>query len=98
MNTQEEKPKINPLVFVVLVVYPAIILGLGIWYSMVYGISSFEVILFIGTYYAANISIGVGLHRAWSHGAYKLNKYVEFVLAMLSAGTLQGPEVFQRKA
>jgi stearoyl-CoA desaturase (Delta-9 desaturase) len=87
----KENIKINPLIFVVLVVYPLFILGLGIWYGNTYGIGLFEILLFIGTYYLANISIGVGLHRCWSHGAYKLNKYVEFILAMLSAGTLQGP-------
>lgn len=89
--SQKENLKINPLVFAVLVAYPLLIVALGIWYWNTYSISSFEIILFIGTYYLANISIGVGLHRCWSHGAYKLNKYVEFILAMLSAGTLQGP-------
>jgi len=86
-----ENRKLNPLVFSVLVIYPLLLIALGTWYISTYGISSFEIILFICTYYAANISIGVGLHRCWSHGAYKLNKYVEFIFAMISAGTLQGP-------
>ncbi|MEY3197243.1 MAG: hypothetical protein RLZZ59_611, partial [Pseudomonadota bacterium] len=42
-------------------------------------------------YYVANISVGLGLHRLWAHGAYKANKYVEFILALFAAGTLQGP-------
>lgn len=87
----KEKLKLDLLIFAVLVIYPIYILGLSIWYGMTYGIGSFEITLFIITYYLANISIGVGLHRCWSHSAYKLNKYVEFVLALLSAGTLQGP-------
>ncbi len=88
---QEEKLKLNPTVFIVLVVYPLLLVALGVWYTTQYGISSSEIILFVATYYIANISIGVGLHRCWSHGAYKLNKVVEFILAMISAGTLQGP-------
>jgi len=88
---QKENLKLNPMVFTVLVLYPLFVLTLGVWYISKWGISSFEIILFIASYYAANISIGVGLHRCWSHGAYKLNKVVEFVLLMLSAGTLQGP-------
>lgn len=86
-----EKLKVNPLIFVVLVMYPLLMLGLGIWYCMNFGIGSFEILTFIIPYYLLNISIGVGLHRCWSHGAYKLNKYVEFIFAMLSAATLQGP-------
>lgn len=87
----KEKLKLDLLVFAVLVIYPLYILGLGIWYGMTYGIGKFEIILFFITHYLANISIGVGLHRCWSHGAYKLHKIVEFPLALLSAGTLQGP-------
>lgn len=87
----KEKKKLDLLVFAILVIYPLYILGLSIWYGMTYGIGSFEIILSIVTYYLANISIGVGLHRCWSHGAYKLNKLIEFPLALLSAGTLQGP-------
>ncbi|MGV2431924.1 MAG UNVERIFIED_CONTAM: fatty acid desaturase [Rickettsiaceae bacterium] len=90
METQE-KLKLNPLVFVVLVAYPLFMIALGTWYIYNYGISTFEIILFVTSYYAFNISIGVGLHRCWSHGAYKLNKVVEFILAVISAGTLQGP-------
>lgn len=87
----KKKGKLDLLVFAVLVLYPLYLLGLGIWYGMTYGIGLFEMVLFAVTHYLANISIGVGLHRCWSHGAYKLNKFVEFPLALLSAGTLQGP-------
>lgn len=87
----QENLKLNPLVFTVLVVYPLALLTLGIWYGMECGISTFEVLLFVAGYYGANISVGLGLHRLWSHNAYKTNKVVEFILAMLSAGTLQGP-------
>jgi stearoyl-CoA desaturase (delta-9 desaturase) len=88
---QKENLKLNPLVFAVLVVLPLFLLSLGAWYISQYGISSFEIMLFIVAYYGANISVGLGLHRGWTHGGYKLNKIVEFILVMLSAGTLQGP-------
>ena len=88
---RQENLKLNPLVFSVLVVYPIMLIALGIWYGMEYGISSFEILLFAVGYYGANISVGLGLHRLWAHSAYKTNKVVEFILALLSAGTLQGP-------
>jgi stearoyl-CoA desaturase (delta-9 desaturase) len=91
MEQKKENLKLNSLVFSVLVVLPVFLLVLGAFYIAEWGISSFEIILFICAYYAANISIGVGLHRCWAHGAYKLNKVVEFILVMISAGTLQGP-------
>jgi stearoyl-CoA desaturase (delta-9 desaturase) len=50
-----------------------------------------ELFLLVAGYYVANISVGVGLHRLWSHDTYKTNKYVEFILAIFTAGTLQGP-------
>ena len=87
----KENLKLNPLVFSVLIIYPLILLGLTVWYGMAYGISSFEILLFVAAYYGANISVGLGLHRLWAHNAYKVNKVVEFILALLSAGTLQGP-------
>jgi stearoyl-CoA desaturase (delta-9 desaturase) len=88
---EKGKLKLNPQVFIIIVAYPLLMLALGGWYITKYGLSSFEIILFITAYYAANISIGVGLHRGWAHGAYKLNNVVEFILVMLQAGTLQGP-------
>jgi stearoyl-CoA desaturase (Delta-9 desaturase) len=88
---QEEKLKLNPLVFSVLVVYPILLIGLVTWYIMTYGFSWFEGLLFVTGYYGSNISVGLGLHRLWAHGAYKVNKFVEFILALFAAGTLQGP-------
>lgn len=88
-----EKLSLNPMVVFVLIIYPMIVLGLAGYYIFNWGISSVEVVLFVITYYLANISIGVGLHRCWSHGAYKLNKVVEFIFALISAGTLQGPAI-----
>jgi len=85
------KIKINWLSFLVLVVYPILIVGLAIAYCSTYGISYFEIGLMVASYYGANISVGIGLHRLWSHATYKTNKVVEFILVLLSAGTLQGP-------
>ena len=71
--------------------YPVFLITLGINYVLDYQVGWFEGLLFICGYYIANITVGVGLHRLWSHDSYKINKYVEFILIMLSAGTLQGP-------
>ena len=83
--------KINWPALLVVVFYPILLLSLGINYYFKNNIGWFEVILFIVAYYGANISVGVGLHRLWSHHTYKTNKFVEFLLMMISGGTLQGP-------
>ena len=74
-----------------LIIYPLIIISLGISYIIEHSIGWLEIILLFAGYYMAHLSVGLGLHRLWSHDTYKTNKYVEFVLAVLSAGTLQGP-------
>lgn len=79
-----------PAVFA-LIIYPIFIITLVINYTLDYQVGWFEGLLFLGGYYICNITVGVGLHRLWSHDSYKINKYVEFVLILLSAGTLQGP-------
>ena len=35
--------------------------------------------------------MGVGLHRLWSHSAFKTHKAIEFILMIISTATLQGP-------
>lgn len=82
---------LNYVAVFALIIYPIILICLGVSYALINSVGWFELILFLTGYYMANISVGLGLHRLWSHDAYKTNKYVEFVLAVLSAGTLQGP-------
>lgn len=83
--------KLNWPVFFILIAYPIILISLAINYSANYHVGWFEIILAVAGYYGANISVGIGLHRLWSHNSYKTNKVVEFILVMISAGTLQGP-------
>lgn len=82
---------LNYIATFALIIYPIILICLGISYAIGNSVGWFELILFLTGYYMANISVGLGLHRLWSHDAYKTNKYVEFILAVLSAGTIQGP-------
>ena len=79
-----------PALFVI-IIYPLILGVIATLYGYRYGIGKFEIISIIATYYIINISVGVGLHRLWSHNAFKTKKWVEVVLACLTAGTLQGP-------
>jgi len=74
-----------------LIIYPIFLIALSLNYVFDYQFGLFEGLLFVCGYYVANITVGIGLHRLWSHDSYKINKYVEFVLVILSAGTLQGP-------
>jgi stearoyl-CoA desaturase (Delta-9 desaturase) len=75
----------------VLIIYPIILSYLVIKYYASHKIGVFEIGLLIAGYYGSNIAVGVGLHRLWSHHAFKTNKVVEFILVMMSAATLQGP-------
>lgn len=90
MNT-ESKITINYPALVVTVIYPVIIIILAIIYGNKYEIGKFEIISIIATYYIINISVGVGLHRMWSHGAFKTKAWVEVIFAFITAATLQGP-------
>jgi stearoyl-CoA desaturase (Delta-9 desaturase) len=91
-NMEINKSKrIDWLVVFILIVYPIILASLAVWYSSNYGIGTFEIVFGVGAYYLANISVGLGYHRLWAHGAYRTNKVIEFFLALLTAGTLQGP-------
>lgn len=82
---------INLTAFFSLIVYPIILITLLIKYISAYQLGVFELFLFLAGYYVANIAVGLGLHRLWSHDTYKTNKYIEFILVIFSAATLQGP-------
>lgn len=79
-----------PAVFA-LVFLPLILISLAVFYIVSYSLGWFEVILFLTGYYISMITVCVGLHRLWSHDTFKTSKAVEFILAILAAGTLQGP-------
>lgn len=82
---------VNWLAVSVVLLYPLLLVGLVINYGISYGVGSAEIVLFLLGYYITNISVGVGLHRLWSHNSFKTNAFVEFILAVISAGALQGP-------
>ncbi|WHA05142.1 fatty acid desaturase [Candidatus Bandiella numerosa] len=90
MNDKSKLVINYPALFVI-VVYPIVLSIIAMLYGYKYGIGKFEIISIIATYYIVNISVGVGLHRLWSHTAFKTKKWVEIILACLTAGTLQGP-------
>ena len=85
--------QINWLTTSVLIILPIFIIITAIMYGEMYGIGKFEILLFVGAYYACNISVGLGFHRLWSHASYKINKVLEFILMLVSAATLQGPAI-----
>lgn len=93
MEQIHKKPSLNWLVTSVLVFYPMFIIAGVIWYCLHYGSGWQEWSLVIAAHYIINISIGVGLHRLWSHGAYKTNQVVEFILMIISTTALQGPVI-----
>lgn len=74
-----------------LIILPIFMIVSGVNYIIDYQFGFLEFVLFITGYYISNITVGIGLHRLWSHDSYKTNKYVEFILMLLAAGALQGP-------
>lgn len=85
--------KLNIKNFIFLVLYPiAVVIGC-IYCSLNYELSWSHFAIFAITYYACNISVGLGFHRLWSHNAYKTNKAVELVLMIFTTLTLQGPVI-----
>ena len=87
----EKKLTINWLVATILIILPIFVICGVTTYCMNYDFGGKEMLIGIISYYVANISVGIGLHRLWSHGSYKTNKFVEFILMLISSGTLQGP-------
>lgn len=79
--------------FIFLVLYPLAILIGFIYYALNFELSWSHFAIFAITYYACNISVGLGFHRLWSHNAYKTNKVVELVLMIFTTLTLQGPVI-----
>jgi stearoyl-CoA desaturase (delta-9 desaturase) len=77
--------------FFVLLVYPPILGFLAYLYIKSFGFGAYELSLILVSYYVVNITIGVGLHRCWAHGAFVPNKVLEFILILLSSFALQGP-------
>ena len=82
---------LNKQAFTVLIVYPAILIGLGINYFMNYPVGLAELGIAALGYYGANIAIGVGMHRCYSHSSFKSGKLFDFFMVFLTAGALQGP-------
>lgn len=92
MNKQKRgESDINWLVASVLILLPILVIFGVVMYSFEYGWGWKESILAIITYYMANISVGIGTHRLWSHGSYKTKGWIEFIIMVINSGTLQGP-------
>lgn len=83
--------RINWLVAFILIVYPIILASMAFVYLRNRQFGMFELSMLLMGHYCTNISVGVGLHRLWAHGAFKTSKWVEWFLALFTAGVLQGP-------
>ena len=83
--------KLNYPAILTLIVYP-VAMGLGAYfYISNYGFGWAEFWMMLAGYYISNITVGVAMHRGWSHGAFKMHKYLEAFFVIISAFTLQGP-------
>lgn len=91
MEQKIERLKLQWIPTIVLCIYPLLLIIFAVIFLMNCEFKTSYLWLAIVTYYCANISIGIGVHRLWSHNSYKTKKWIEIILALLSAGTLQGP-------
>jgi stearoyl-CoA desaturase (delta-9 desaturase) len=85
--------KINKPAAIALIVYPSSLLAMLFIYLSKYGFGGAELGYLLLGYYVTNITVGIGLHRLWSHNCYKAHKALEFVLCVLAAGVMQGPSI-----
>lgn len=85
--------KLDWVVTFVLVFLPITLISAAIWYSKKYSIGWREIALSVGTFYLLTITVGVAIHRLWSHAAFKMNKLLEFIFLLLASGTLQGSAI-----
>ncbi|MDZ5761170.1 putative acyl-CoA desaturase [Lyticum sinuosum] len=91
MENKSKKLFYNYPAIIVLIFYPILLIVLAILYSKTFGIDKKDIIIATIGYYICNITVGIGLHRLWAHGSYKVKPWVETVLMIISAGCLQGP-------
>ncbi|USO01719.1 MAG: fatty acid desaturase [Alphaproteobacteria bacterium] len=82
---------LNVSAFHVIVTLPVVLLGLLVvhtqWLGFHLGYIGYTVLAF----YGYQIAVCVGLHRLWAHQSFKAHAAVEWVLAWVAAGSLQGP-------
>jgi stearoyl-CoA desaturase (delta-9 desaturase) len=82
--------KLDWIVVSVLIFLPILLVWAAFWYSNKYSITWREITLTVATFYVLTVTVGVAIHRLWSHAAFKMNKKLEFVFMLLSAATFQG--------
>lgn len=92
-HNSEEKLKINWITTSVVLIYPILILFMVVAYCMHNSVGKFEILSAVIAYYLSNISVGIGLHRLWTHASYKAHPILEFILVIISAGVFQGPAI-----
>ncbi len=63
--------------------------GGGIWYAATFGVGAAELALFAFFLVMTPISITVGYHRLFSHGAFKTNRVVRFLLLFFGAAAFE---------
>jgi len=83
--------RLNLPAAIVLLVLPVVVAAATVWYGMTVGIDWAFIALAVVGYYGSNISVGIWLHRYFSHQSYKMPRWMEWVAAFFTAGTLQGP-------
>jgi stearoyl-CoA desaturase (Delta-9 desaturase) len=61
----------------------------GIFYTRLYGIELYEIVLFVVMFFATGVSITGGYHRHFSHASYKANTWVRNFYLIFGASAFQ---------
>jgi len=83
--------KINIAAFHVIVTLPLVLLGLLGVHIHFLGFTLHYIGYMALAFYVYQIVVCVGLHRLWAHQSFKAHPAVEWVMAWIAAGALQGP-------
>ncbi|MDD9911714.1 MAG: fatty acid desaturase [Alphaproteobacteria bacterium] len=71
------------------IIFLHICIPISLYLIYFYGLSVSQIIYYISAYLLGGFGITLLYHRVWTHGAAKLNKYVEFFFAITSIFMLQ---------
>jgi stearoyl-CoA desaturase (delta-9 desaturase) len=88
-----EKGALEQITLYVFVIVPFLALAAVVPAVWGWGLSWFDVALFVGFYFLTLLGVTVGYHRHFTHGSFKANKPLRIALAAVGGMAIQGPVV-----
>ncbi|HZM83509.1 MAG TPA: acyl-CoA desaturase [Candidatus Limnocylindrales bacterium] len=73
---------------------PALGFAAAVVFAVRYGITGFDILLFVGFYFVTGMGIEGGFHRLFSHRSFRARGWVDTALAIAGSMAAQGPVLF----